>query len=168
MDITWTPQRTLLPQEFDRVLILLIKQVRLPRKSLDPAPKSSDTQTNRYSNRRMHTLSACGQDQGQIAANRLKCYRWDALHHDAASASVSASASGVQVPFWIEQSIIIKKVFFCVWKAHGLVETHRDADGDGDATSRWAAKEFRLRARKIDGLYSCSVIKIHELDILPG
>lgn len=69
----------------------------------------------------MHTLSACGQDQGQIAANRLKCYRWDALHHDAASASVSASASGVQVPFWIEQSIIIKKVFFCVWKAHGLV-----------------------------------------------
>lgn len=59
----------------------------------------------------MHTLSACGQDQGRIAANRLKCYRWDALHHDAASASVSASASGVQVPFWIEQSIIIKKVF---------------------------------------------------------
>lgn len=126
MDITWTPQRSLLPQEFDRVLILLIKQVRLPRKSLDPAPKSSDThthtQTNRYSNRRMHTLSACGQDQGRIAANRLKCYRWDALHHDAAS----ASASGVQVPFWIEQSIIIKKVFFFVCgKPMGLLYPSR-------------------------------------------
>lgn len=161
--------------EFDRVLILLIKQARLSRQSLDPALKSllksrhTHTDTNRYSNTCMCTLSVCGQDQGQIEANRLKCYRWDALHHDAASAS--ASALCVQVPFWIdrsiERSIVIKKGFV-VWKAHGLVVLiETELKRRGCATSRWAAKEFRLRA-KIDGLFSCSVIKIHELDILPG